>query len=123
MKLEIRFGAPNMLNVWNELNEKVTNNTANKNEVKLYKKLVKTLKLLSDNPKHNGLNSHEIEILSQKLGIKVWESYLDNHKPAAGRIFWIYYPPGAITIVGLSPHPNDNKHSYEAITLSSTNVK
>ena len=116
----IRFGIPEMYNLWNNLTEKITNNTATKDEIKFYKKLVKTLRLLQNNPRHNSLNSHEIEILSQRYGMKVWESYLENKKPAAGRIFWVYYPNGSITIIGLEPHPNDNKHSYEKITLSST---
>ena len=121
MNFEIRFGFPNMITFWNSLNERIKNNTTSKDESRLYKKLIKTLRLLSSNPKHNGLHSHEIEILSQRIGMKVWESYLENNKPAAGRIFWVYYPPGSITIIGLEPHPNDNKHSYEKIILSSTN--
>ena len=121
MRFEIRFGVPNMLNFWNKLNERIKNKTANKDEIKLHKKLVKTLKLLKDNPKHNSLSSHEIDVLSDKIGMKVWESYLENHKPAAERIFWVYYPPGSITIIGLEQHPNNNKHSYEKIPLSSTN--
>lgn len=120
MKFEIRFACPHMFNMWNGLNERIKNNTASKDEVKFYKKLVKALKLLSDNPRHNSLNSHEIDALSIRFGMKVWESYLENRKPAAGRIFWVYYPPGSITIIGLEPHPNDKKNSYEKITLSST---
>lgn len=111
-----------MRDFWIKLSGKIENNTANKDEVKLYKKFTKTVSLLEKDLKHNSLHSHEIEILSQRYGMKVWESYLENHKPAAGRIFWVYYPPGSITIIGLEPHPNDNKHSYEKITLSSTNV-
>ena len=117
---DIYFGIPQMRDFWIDLKTKVETKTANKDELKLYKKLVKTLTLLQNNPRHNSLNSHEIEILSQRYGMKVWESYLENRKPAAGRLFWIYYPPGSITIIGLEPHPNDNKHSYEKITLSST---
>ena len=123
MKFDIRFGVSDVLDFWNDLNERIANNTANKDEIKYQKKLIKVFKLLSDNPKHNSLKSHEIDILTQRYGMKVWESYVENKKPAAGRIFWVYYPPGSITIIGLSPHPNDNKHSYEKITLSSTNVE
>ena len=117
---DIYFGVPEMKDFWNSLNEKVESNTATKDEIRFYKKFVKVLKLLQNNPRHNSLNTHEIEILSQRYGMKVWQSYLENHKPAAGRIYWIYYPPGGITIIGLEPHPNDSKHSYEKITLSST---
>ena len=117
---EIRFGVPQMLNLWNNLTNSIKNNTASKNDIKFHKKLVKVLKLLQTNPRHNSLNSHEIDILSKRVGLKVWESYLENNKPAAGRIFWVYFPPGSITILGIEPHPNDNKHSNEKITLSGT---
>ena len=120
MTFEIRLGCPHMLSFWNDLNEKIADKTASKEEIKLHKKLTKTFRLLSQDPKYNGLHSHEIDELSRRLGMKVWESYLENNKPAAGRIFWVYYPPGSITIIGLEPHPNDNKHSYEKITLSAS---
>ena len=117
---EIRFGIPEMLNLWNDLNSKIKSNTASKDEIKFHKKLVKTLRLLQNNPRHNGLQTHEIEILSKRYGMKIWQSYLENNKPAAGSIFCIYYPTGSITIIGLEPHPNDSKHSYEKIVLSGT---
>jgi hypothetical protein len=52
--------------------------------------------------------------------MKVWESYLENNVPSAGRIFWVYGPEQqAITIIGLEPHPNDSKsNAYKKITLS-----
>lgn len=43
-------------------------------------------------------------------GQKVWEYYLENHKPAAGQIFWVYgSDKNDITVIGLEPHPNDKK--------------
>ena len=121
MTFDIYFGIPQMRDYWLELNEKVEKGNANKDEIRSLNRLKKTILLLQSNPRHISLKSHEIEILSQRYGMKVWESYLENKKPAAGRLFWVYYPPGSITIVGIEPHPNDNKHSYEKITLSSTN--
>ena len=51
-----------------------------------------------------------------------WESYLENNKPAAGRIFWVYGPNKSdITIIGLEPHPNDKKDAYRKMTLSAMN--
>lgn len=45
---------------------------------------------------------------------------MENHKPAAGRIFWVYDPDkNDITIIGIEPHPNDKKDAYQKITLSS----
>ena len=119
MRFAIYFGEPEIADYWKNLNIKVEKGLATANEKKELKKLVKTLSYLSTNPKHNSLNSHEIEILTKRYGLKVWESYIENNTPSAGRIFWVYYPPGAITIIGIEPHPNDNKHSYEKITLSS----
>ena len=121
MTFDIYFGIPEIRDLWLELNEKVDKNEASKDEIRLLKKLKKAIGFLQENPHHNSLNSHEIQILSKRYGMKVWESYLENNKPAAGRLFWIYYPPGSITIIGLEQHPDDNKHSYEKITLSSTN--
>lgn len=121
MTFLLYFGIPEIRDFWIELNRKVDKGEANKDEVILLKQLKKTLKLLQNNPKHKGLHSHEIEILSKRYRRKVWESYLENKKSGAKRLFWVYYPPGAITVIGLEPHPNDNKHSYEKITLSSTN--
>lgn len=118
---DICFGVPEMRDFWINLTNKIETGNANKDEIKFYKKLRKALKLLQSNPRHNGLKTHEIEILSKRYGMKVWESYLDNRKPAAGRLFWVYFPNGSITIIGIEPHPNSNKHSYEKITLSSTN--
>ena len=117
---EIYFGIPEIRDFWLNLKNKIDTGQATKDEIKLHKKLVKALVLLQSNPKHNSLKSHEIEVLSQRYGRKVWESYLENRKPAAGRIFWVYYPPGAITIIGIEQHPNNNKHSYEKITLSAS---
>ena len=123
MAFEIWFGIPEMRDFWLNLKGKIDTNKANKNEKRLFKQVLKVVTLLKTNPKHNSLKTHEIEILSRKYGKKVWESYLDNHKPAAGRILWVYYPSGGITIVAILQHPNNNKRSYEMIKLSSTNVK
>ena len=120
MMFDIWFGIPEIRDFWLKLNTKISDGTATKGDIKLYKKFKKFIKLLATNPKHNSLNSHVIEILSRRYGRKVWESYLENKRPAAGRVFWVYYPPGSITIIGIEPHPDDTKHSYEKITLSAS---
>ena len=52
--------------------------------------------------------------------MKVWQSYLENNTPKAGRIYWVYGPDkGDITIIGLEPHPEDKSNAYQKITLSS----
>ena len=105
---------------WLDLLARNAAGTLNGNEKLLLKKLQKTLPQLANNPKHPGLCSHDIDALSARFGIKVWQSYLENRKPAAGRLFWIYGPPkGVITIVGLEPHPESSKSAgYAKVRLS-----
>lgn len=115
----IRMGVPEMLGFWETLTNKVNNNIANKADAKLYKKIYKALLLLSNDPKHPSLDSHEIKALSLRYGMKVFESYLENHTPNAGRLFWVYGPcKDSITIIGLEPHPNDKSNAYKKIKLS-----
>lgn len=115
----IHMGIPEMEEFWNNLKNKVKTGKANKKEEKLYKLVGKAMYLLSQNPRYPGLQSHEITSLSTRYGMKVWESYLENMTPAAGRIFWVYGPgQGDITIIGLEPHPNDKSNAYRKITLS-----
>lgn len=115
----IRMGIPEIEAFWAELEAKVESETASKDEVKLYKKIGKALVLLANDPRHPGLNSHEISSLTARYGQKVWESYLENKTPAAGRIFWTYGPgQGDITIIAIEPHPNDKSNAYKKITLS-----
>lgn len=115
----IRLGIPEIKEFWDSLKKKVKEYSASKDEESLYQKFGKAMKMLSVNPRHTGLRTHDIEALSKRYGIKVWESYLENNKPAAGRIFWVYAPDkNDITIIGLEPHPNAKKDSYKKITLS-----
>ena len=112
---------PEMRDFWDSLCSKVNSGSASKDEMKLYKKMGKAMYHISQNPRHTGLETHEISSLTKRYGIKVWQSYLENQTPAAGRIYWVYRPDrGEITIIGLEPHPNDKSNSYDKITLSST---
>lgn len=118
----IKLGIPEMKLLWDDLCKKNSDNTASKDEQQLYKKLGKAFLLLSNNPRYPGLCSHDIEDLSKRYGVKVWESYLENKTPGAGRIFWVYGPDRMdITIIGIEPHPNDKKDAYDKITLSLMN--
>jgi hypothetical protein len=104
---EIHMGVPEMEEFWNALTEKVSSGKASKSEVKLCNLIGKAMVLLANDPRHPGLQSHEIEVLTARYGTKVWCSYLQNNTPAAGRIFWSYGPDkGDITIVAIEPHPN-----------------
>ena len=118
---EIKMGIPQMENLWNELVVNANCPKPNKAQLLLYKKLGKALRLLSSDPKYPGLKSHEIEALTSRYGMKVWESYLENNTPAAGRIFWVYGPnQNDITVIGLEPHPNDKAGAYKSVCLSKT---
>ena len=118
---EIHMGFPEMEEFWESLKEKVEQKTATKEEEQHYKQIGKALALISDNPRYPGLNTHDIPPLTQRYGMKVWESYLSNKTPGAGRIFWVYGPErGQITIIGIEPHPDDKSNAYKKITLSKT---
>jgi hypothetical protein len=120
MEYKIRLGVPEMESFWQDITQKADAGALSGNEEKLFKKLAKALNLLRNNPKHNSLATHEIKPLSKRYGMKVWQSYLDNRTPAAGRLFWVYGPgKNEITIIGLEPHPEDKKKAgYEKVRLS-----
>jgi hypothetical protein len=120
MEYKIRLGIPEMESFWQDITQKADTGALSGNEEKLFKKLAKALNLLRNNPKHNSLATHEIKPLSKRYGMKVWQSYLDNRTPAAGRLFWVYGPgKNEITIIGLEPHPEDKKKAgYEKVRLS-----
>ena len=116
---EIHFGIPEMQALWDDLKTKNLAGTASKDEIKLYNKLGKAARNLSKDPRYPGLQTHEISSLTARYGMKVWQSYLENNTPKAGRIFWVYGPErGDITIIGLEPHPDDKSNAYAKITLS-----
>lgn len=120
----IRMGVPEMEEFWNQIESRIESGAASKDEEKLYRKIGKALVLLAGDPRYPGLNSHEIPSLTARYGKKVWESYLENNTPAAGRIFWTYGPDkGEITIVAIEPHPNDKSNAYKKITLSAMGEK
>lgn len=117
----IHMGVPEMAAFWNELQSKVRTGKAGKAKIRKYKLIGKALKLLSADPRYPGLQTHEISALTARYGQKVWQSYLQNNTPEAGRIFWVYGPNrNDITIIGIEPHPNDKSNAYDKITLSST---
>jgi len=121
MVFKIRMGQPDMEALWLDFSARKLSGGLDKDEEKVFKKLVKALGFLGSNPKHNSLASHEITELSRKYGIRIFQSYLENNTPGAGRIFWAYGPEqGDITVLAIEPHPEDKKRgAYERIKLSS----
>ena len=116
----IHLGIPEMQQLWDDLQRKHDSGTAKKAEEKLRKFMGKAMRLIATDPRYPGLQTHEITALTRRYGMKVWQSYLENNTPKAGRIFWVYGPDkGDITIIGIEPHPEDKSNAYQKITLSS----
>ena len=117
MQFKIWLGVPEMQEYWQDMSARYERKELNKNELKEFKRLVKYIQLVKNNPRHTGLNTHEISSLSKRYGLKVWQSYLENNTPGAGRLYWVYGPAkGDITIIGMEPHPDDTrKAAYEKI--------
>jgi len=120
MSYAIRMGIPEMDELWNTLKTKHRDGTIGKKDEDLYKKWGNALKKLSLDPMYPSLKSHEITELSRRYGMKVWQSYLENKKSGARRMYWVYGPgQQEITIIGLEPHPEDAKNgAYDRIKLS-----
>ncbi len=104
---------------WNRLVKGLQKGELTTVERRMAKKLARAVLHLQENPFHPGLQSHEIDALSARYGRKVFESYLENNTPSAGRIFWVYGPRrNFITLIGLEPHPQDSKRGYARVLLS-----
>jgi hypothetical protein len=74
----------------------------------LFKQLEKCVRLLLDNPRHPGLNTHEYDSIEHPYDkkSKVFEAYVQNRTPSAYRVFWCYGPnKSEITIIAITPHP------------------
>lgn len=71
------------------------------------RKVRKALGLLSRDPRHPGLNSHEYHSMAGRDGTKLWESYVENRTPRAWRIWWSYGPDRQeLTVMAIGPHPD-----------------
>jgi len=106
-----------MAEYWYSMKKKQAEGTLGTNEGKLFAKVEKAIRFLRENPAHPGLNSHTIDALTKREGFTVYESYLENNTPGAGRMFWAYGPDkDDITILGVVPHPS--KSGYKRVPLS-----
>jgi len=71
-----------------------------------YRAVKKTIKLLAENPRHPGLQTHPFLSLNGPNGEKVFEAYAQQKTSAAYRVFWYYGPSkGEMTIFAITPHP------------------
>lgn len=121
MAFTVRLGEPEIEKRFSDLQKKASEATLTKEEGNLLKLWVKAIERLMENPKHPALETHEIEDLTKKFGDRIWQSYLNNNSNnITYRLFWAYGPQqGEITMLALEAHPNNKKHSYKKITLSS----
>lgn len=120
MPFIVRKGVPAILDLWKRLLKGYKQNNPATDDRELFKKWAKAIDRLRDDPSYPGLKSHEITDLTRRYGRKVFQSYLENNTPAAGRMFWVYGPgEGEITVIGLEPHPEDRKsRGYDRVSLS-----
>lgn len=74
----------------------------------LFKQVEKCVRLLLENPRHPGLNTHPYNSIDHPYDPrgKVFEAYVQNRTPGAYRLFWCYGPgKREITIIAITPHP------------------
>ncbi|MCK4934534.1 MAG: hypothetical protein KAR79_03010 [Simkaniaceae bacterium] len=74
----------------------------------LFKQVKKTIKLLSQNPRHPGLHTHEHTGFEHPWDSKhkVFEAYVQNRTSGAYRLFWCYGPSkNQITVITIIQHP------------------
>ena len=118
MSFIVTYGEPEIAALMDDFETRFTLGTLLPAELRTFKKLVKLLALLSQNPRHPSLQSHEINVLSSKYGVKIFESYLENNAPSAGRVFWFYDDnvKGRIVFAGMEPHPESG--AYGRVKLS-----
>lgn len=109
-----------MLGLWNDLVNRGGAEKLTRNERQFFDSWSKAVDLLSSNPRHPDLNTHEIDDLTRKFGVKVWQSYwktvAQEHAGCSG--------PTALkkvrsTILAVERHPDTSKSkSYRRVPLS-----
>ena len=85
-----------------------TGRTKSSRQEGLFRQVRKTLRLLAENPRHPGLQTHAYHSLQNPFDAKakVFEAYAQQHTPGAYRVFWCYGPgEGEITVLAITPHP------------------
>lgn len=123
----IHPGVPQIEAWYKDLLQKAKEGTLSSDEEELLELYLKTIRFLSQNPRHPSLHTHEIDSLTKiftkltgaKSPVKVFEAYMENQTPGARRLFWTYGPGRQeITILAIERHPENRKAAYESIKLS-----
>lgn len=74
----------------------------------LFRQAEKCVRLLLENPKHPGLQTHQFDSIENPYDkkAKVFEAYVQNRTPGAYRLFWCYGPrKNEITLLAITPNP------------------
>jgi len=74
----------------------------------LFEQVEKCVRLLLENPRHPGLQTHEYHSIDHPYDQdgKVFEAYVQNRTPSDHRLFWCYGSGnGEITLIAITPHP------------------
>ena len=72
MAFNLRMGLPEMEAFWRDLSTRKQLGKLDRKDERFFKKFVKTLGFLGQNPRHPGLASHEIDDLTRKYGMKIF---------------------------------------------------
>ena len=73
------MGVPEVKTYWDNITKMYDAGLLKGDEKKKFKRLVKALVNLSNNPKHNSLSTHEIKLLIKRFGIKVWQKFHNSY--------------------------------------------
>ena len=87
MSFTVTYGEPEIAAFRADFEARFALGSLSPAELRTFKKLVKLLALLSQNPRHPGLQSHEIKVLSSTYGVKIFEFHLEKNTPSAGRLW------------------------------------
>ena len=81
---------------------RATGRTKSSHQEGLFRQVRKTLRLLADNPRHPGLQTHACHSLQNPFDAKA-KVFEAQHAPGAYRVFWCYGPgEGEITVLAAS---------------------
>ena len=72
----------------------------------LLKQIIKTIRFLSENPRHQSLHTHKNQKLSASCKLEIFQAYVQNYTPGAYRIFFTYSTKNEITITSIEAHPD-----------------
>jgi len=89
-----------------EAEEQLRNLKRDRSKISQFKSIVKSLKLLRDNPKHPSLRTHKYHSIKGPSNQDIFEAYAQQKTPSAYRIFFCYGKiRRQIVIISIIPHP------------------